>query len=137
MVNHPTTRLRTWSRGVVAGLAVLAVIAQLVALYWPVVAIEGPVSWSDKIGHLALFAVPTYAVGLALGRIAPVALAFAIHAPVSELVQHVALPHRSGDPWDVAVDLIGVGLGVLALVGGRSLAARTDRVVVRPDDGPC
>lgn len=101
------------------GLALLAVVAQLLSLYWPVVAIEGPVSWSDKVVHLALFAIPTYAVGLALRRIWPVAVVFALHAPVSELVQHFVLPHRSGDPWDAVADLVGVGLGVLALIVHR------------------
>lgn len=131
MVTDPTTRLRTWGRRFVAVLAGIAVAVQLVALYWPVVAIEGPVSWTDKAGHVVLFAVPTYAVGLALGRITPVALVFAAHALVSELIQHLALPHRSGDPWDVAADLTGVGLGVLALVAGRALAARTDHPIAR------
>ena len=49
-----------------------------------------------------------------------IALAFALHAPVSELVQHVALPGRSGDAWDAVLDLVGVGLAAAVLVvGGR------------------
>jgi hypothetical protein len=46
------------------------------------------------------------------------AVVFAVHAPVSEVLQHVLLPGRSGDVWDAVVDLVGVGLGVLALVVG-------------------
>ncbi len=96
-------------------LAVLAVVVQLAVLYWPVVTVEGPVSWTDKVVHLFVFAVPTWAVGRATGSVRLAAVVFAVHAPLSEVIQHVALPGRSGDVWDAAVDLVGVGLGVLAL----------------------
>lgn len=97
-------------------LAVLAVVVQLCVLYWPVVTIEGPVSWTDKVVHLLVFAVPTYAVARAFGAVRTVVIAFALHAPVSELVQHFLLPGRSGDVWDAVVDLVGVGLAAAALV---------------------
>jgi VanZ family protein len=113
------TRTRP-ARGVLA-FAVVAVVVQLVALYWPVVTVEGPVSWTDKVVHLLLFAVPTYAVGRALGSVRVAVLVFAIHAPLSELVQHYALPGRTGDVWDAVVDLLGVALGAAALVVGRRL----------------
>ncbi len=101
---------------VVVGLAVAAVVVQLLVLYWPVVTVEGPVSWTDKVVHLLVFAVPTYAVGRALGSVRTAALVFAIQAPVSELVQHFLLPGRSGDVWDAVVDLVGVALGAAVLV---------------------
>jgi len=103
----------TW---LVSGVAVIAVVAQLLVLYWPVVTVEGPVSWTDKVVHLLVFAVPTYAVGRAFGSVRTAVLVFAVHAPVSELVQHFALPGRSGDPWDAAVDLVGVAIAAAALV---------------------
>ena len=106
--------------GVVA-LAIVAVVAQLVVLYWPVVTVEGPVSWTDKVVHLLVFAVPTYAVGRALGSVRAAVVAFALHAPVSELVQHFLLPGRSGDVWDAVVDLVGVGLAAAVLVVGTRL----------------
>ena len=81
---HPRVA-RTAGRGPVA---IVAVVAQLVVLYWPVVTVEGPVSWTDKVVHLLVFAVPTYAVGRALRSVRAAVLVFAIHAPVSELVQH-------------------------------------------------
>jgi hypothetical protein len=99
-------------------LAIVAVAAQLIVLYWPVVTIEGPVSWTDKVVHLLIFAVPTYAVGRVLGSVRAAVLIFAIHAPLSELVQHVLLPGRSGDGWDAVLDLLGVALGAAALVVG-------------------
>ena len=100
-------------------LAVLAVVVQLTVLYWPVVTVEGPVSWTDKVVHLLVFAVPTWAVGRATGSVRLAAVVFAVHAPLSEVIQHVVLPGRSGDVWDAVVDLAGVGLGaaVLGLVG--------------------
>lgn len=110
----------TGSRLVVAG-AVLAVVVQLLVLYWPVVTVEGPVSWTDKVVHLLVFAVPTYAVGRALGSVRTAVVVLALHAPVSELVQHFLLPGRSGDPWDAVLDLVGVALGAAALVVGARL----------------
>ena len=99
-----------------AALAVLAVVVQLLVLYWPLVTLEGPVIWTDKVVHLLVFAVPTYAVGRALGSVWIAVLAFALHAPVSELAQHFLLPARSGDLWDAVFDLTGVALGAAALV---------------------
>lgn len=99
------------------GLAAIAlVVVQLLVLYWPVVTVVGPVSWTDKVVHCLVFAVPTLVVGLALRRVTPVVLAFAVHAPVSEILQHVALPGRSGDPWDAVLDLVGVAVAAVVLV---------------------
>ena len=106
---------------VLVALAVAAVVVQLAVLYWPVVTIEGPVSWTDKVVHLLVFAAPTYAVGRALGSVRTAVLAFALHAPVSELIQHFLLPGRSGDPWDAVLDLVGVALAAAALVVGARL----------------
>ncbi len=117
MTTPPSSRR---SRVLVA-LAVAAVVVQLAVLYWPVVTIEGPVSWTDKVVHLLVFAVPTYAVGRALGSVRTAVLAFALHAPVSELIQHFLLPGRSGDVWDAVVDLVGVGLAAVVLVVGTRL----------------
>jgi len=41
-----------------------------------------------------------------------VAAVFLAHAPVSELVQHVGYPGRTGDPADVLADAAGVLVGV-------------------------
>ena len=108
-------------------LAVLCVVVQLAVLYWPVVTVEGPVSWTDKVVHLLVFAVPTWAVGRATGSVRLAAVVFAVHAPLSEVIQHVALPGRSGDVWDAVVDLVGVGLGVLALALVAGVGARRSR----------
>lgn len=107
-------------RSLIGIAAVLAVVLQLCVLYWPVVTVEGPVSWSDKVVHVLVFAVPTYLVGWALRRVGLVVAIFLVHAPLSELVQHFLLPGRSGDVWDAVVDVIGVALAAgLLLVRAR------------------
>ncbi len=103
----------------VAGLAVLG---HLAVLYWPVVTVTGPVTWGDKVVHVLVFALPVFLVGGISRRTLWTALAFAAHAPASELAQHFLLPGRSGDPWDVVADLAGVLVGAAALVvSGRAL----------------
>ncbi len=99
----------------------LTVVVQLCAVYWPRVDVQGPVTWTDKVVHVLLFLVPTV-VGLLVGLRPPYVVgALALHAPVSELVQHVLLPGRSGDVWDAVADLSGVVLGVTVVVVGRAL----------------
>jgi hypothetical protein len=71
---------------------------------------------------LLLFALPAAAGLLAGLRPAYLLVPLALHAPLSELVQHFLLPNRSGDPWDAVADLSGVVVGVtLAVVGGTRL----------------
>jgi hypothetical protein len=108
-----STRLR-----VVLGIVLLA---HLLALYWPRVDLQGPVTWTDKVLHVVLFGAPALA---ALAARVPherwVVAAIALHAPLSEWLQHAVLPHRSGDAWDAVADLGGVVVGVtLAVVGRR------------------
>lgn len=97
---------------------------QFVALYAP----DAPGSssgfpHSDKVVHAVVFGIPVLVAGL--GRVTwwPwVVLLGAVHAPVSEVVQHVVLTQRSGDPWDVVADLVGLGMasmGVLLVVRQR------------------
>jgi VanZ family protein len=109
---------RRRAAGVVFGLLLAA---HLAALYWPRVDIQGPVTWTDKVVHVLLFLAPTVAGLLAGVRPAYVVGLLALHAPVSELVQHYLLPNRSGDPWDAVADLSGVVLGVTSVVVGRAL----------------
>jgi len=98
----------------------VVVAVHLAALYWPRVEVQGPVTWTDKVVHVLLFAAPTVA-GLLTGiRPALLVAVVAAHAPVSELVQHYLLPDRSGDLWDAVADLGGVVLGVTLVVVGRA-----------------
>ena len=65
---------------------------------------------ADKVMHFVGFAAPTGVAVLAARAWWPVAV-FALHAPVSEVIQALAIELRSGDPWDVAADLAGVAAG--------------------------
>jgi len=91
------------------------------------------VSWfpnSDKIEHAVGFGLPVFLILLALrwyGRCTPgreyvVVGIFAVHAVVSELIQHWFYASRSGDPRDALADWIGITLGWL---GYRLVARRT------------
>lgn len=88
-------------------------VLQLVVLYWPRTPSESGLPHVDKLIHFTVFAlVVVTAVRAGLPRV-PVFAVLALHAPVSELIQHYALPHRDGDWTDAAADLVGVGAGVL------------------------
>ena len=112
------TRRRT-NRVWLVAFAVLLVV-HLAALYWPRVAVDGPVTWSDKAVHVALFALPAAAGLLAGLRRVLVIVPLALHAPLSEVLQHTALPNRSGDLADTVADLAGVVLGATLVVVGRA-----------------
>ena len=92
----------------------VALAIQLIALYSPE-GLGGPqITGLDKVVHISIFAAPAL-VALLAGISAPWALGIlAVHAPVSELIQHFALSHRSGDVFDALADFVGVALGALA-----------------------
>ena len=96
-----------------AGFA-LAVAAQVWVLYLYVPGGSDPVSFpqADKVVHTVVFAVPALLGVLARLRPWLVGLVLVVHAPVSELVQHLWVPGRAGDPWDVVADLVGVLVGL-------------------------
>lgn len=83
---------------------------------------------ADKVVHVVLFAVPAFLARLSVRRWWPVVL-LAVHAPISELIQWRFIPYRSGDPTDLAADLLGiaVGVGAAELVRRRSLEPDADR----------
>lgn len=79
---------------------------------------------SDKVIHAAIFAAPVVLALLAGLPARAAVTVIAIHAPVSELIQHLFLPGRSGDFLDVLADLAGVCLGVVAVRGLWALVLR-------------
>jgi VanZ family protein len=100
---------RALRRAVFAGCLAL----QLVVLYWPRTPSESGLPYVDKLIHFTVFAlVVVTAVRAGLPRL-PVFAVLALHAPVSELIQHYVLPHRDGDWTDATADLVGVAAGVL------------------------
>lgn len=107
---RPRPRARPLRRTVLA----VAVLVQLVVLYDPTQPSVGglaSVPGLDKLVHAAVFALV-----MAAGRRArlprlPLLVLTVVQAPVSEIVQAVLLPQRSGDPFDVVADLSGCLLG--------------------------
>jgi hypothetical protein len=95
--------------------AVVAVVGQCVALYLPDPA---PVTAGfdfpgfDKILHLAIFAVPTWALIRVVRRRWIVPAGMLVQAVGSEFLQGALLPHRSGDALDAAADAVGIVLGL-------------------------
>jgi hypothetical protein len=119
--------LRGWH--LAAAGALIAVVLQLWGLY----RVSGPPQppwfpFADKLEHAAGFALPVLLILLAvalhgyLGWQWPgprmstlVAGIFAVHAVVSEVIQHLWYRHRTGDPLDVVADWAGIAVGVLLL----------------------
>ena len=92
----------------------VALAVQLIAVYAPVGPGGPEITGLDKVVHILIFFAPALAA-LMMGLRARWALGIlALHAPVSELIQHFALPQRDGDVFDVMADLTGVVLGGLA-----------------------
>ena len=114
-------------RAVLWALLGISVIVQLVVLYAPPGPGDGPFAHSDKMVHLLVFLVPV-AVALLAGAARWLVVAvFGAHALVSEVVQGVLLPTRSGDAADALADLVGIALGVgLVCVLVRRGAVPTD-----------
>jgi len=96
-----------WALGV-------ALAVQLIAVYAPDAPGGPEINGLDKVIHVFIFAAPALAA-LMVGVRARWALGIlAVHAPISELIQHFVIPHREGDVLDVMADLGGVVLGGLA-----------------------
>jgi VanZ family protein len=91
----------------------IAVLVQLVVLYSPSSPGEQPFPHSDKVVHLLVFLVPVTVALLAGAARWLVVVAFGAHAVVSEVIQALLLPTRSGNVADAVVDLVGVALGVV------------------------
>ena len=124
-------RTRSAPAWLVAGVAAVAL--QLYGLYRP----TGPAApaWfpaADKLLHVLGFAVPVFLVLTALDRYRrggrrserlTLGL-FAVHAAVSEWVQHAFYADRRGDPYDLLADLGGVAGGWAGFRLARSRVRR-------------
>lgn len=101
-----------------------AVALQLAVLYWPTAPGVPSGLPLDKLVHAAVFglvALTGVRAGLPVRGVVAVLLA---HAVVSEVLQHLVLPYRSGDPLDALADAVGVLVG--ASLAGRRARARMD-----------
>ena len=92
----------------------VAMAVQLIVLYAPRAPAGPPVNGFDKVIHLSIFAAPVFAALMVGIRARWVLVVLALHAPISELIQHFALAQRSGDVSDAIADLCGVLIGGLA-----------------------
>lgn len=118
------------SQRVRVGAAVAAVTLQLAVLYAPRAPMVDTAGLPlDKLVHVVAFALPTAALIVAGVPRGWVIGLMAVHAPLSEVLQHRLLAQRSGEPLDIVADLAGVALG--ALVVGR-VGQPDNRVVVDP-----
>lgn len=94
----------------------VAMAVQLIVLYAPRAPAGPPVNGFDKVIHLSIFAASVFAALMVGIRARWALVLLALHAPISELIQHFVLAHRSGDVFDAIADLGGVLLGGLAYV---------------------
>jgi hypothetical protein len=121
--DRPGRRPWTSDRVVLAG----TVVVQLVVLYAPRAPSTASTPGLDKLVHAAVFGAVAWAAvrcGLSRGVVSAVLIA---HAVLSEVLQHMLLAHRGGDPLDALADTVGVGLGLLlgaVLAGRRAEAVR-------------
>jgi ABC-type multidrug transport system ATPase subunit len=90
---------------------VAVVLLSLYVLFTPRTGGDGLFPGSDKVVHLVLFALLAGTTRARFGPAVAGLAAVAAYAPLSELVQGLLLPTRSGDLWDVVADLLGVAAG--------------------------
>jgi hypothetical protein len=102
----------------------IALVVQVYALYRPEQ--DGPLPFpgADKVVHATLFAAPMLAGVLAGIPARLLAVVLVAHAALSEAVQAVVLPQRSGDPLDALADIAGVLLVLGVLGWGRRFWGR-------------
>jgi hypothetical protein len=105
----------------------VAVVVQLLVLYWPRAVSAGGAPGADKVVHLVVFAAVAW-TGRAAGlpRIT-LLCALVAHALVSEVLQAALLPARSGDPLDVVFDAVGIAVGMLLRVSPGQNERRAPR----------
>jgi VanZ family protein len=128
MTGETRTRRRGRTLSLVAWTAfALACAINLYGLYAP--SQPGPVLFPgvDKVFHLGSFAL-LMATGMLAGiRARRLAVVLALHAISSEVVQHLLLPGRSGDPVDAVADLLGVAAGWAAVSAVTRRRPRDER----------
>lgn len=105
-------RLARWAFG-------LAVVVQLVALYWPRPVEPGTTLPVDKLVHAAVFGAVLWTGGRAGVPVRPLVAVLAVHAAASEVVQGTLLD-RDGNVPDALADLAGLVVAWFLLRRGRS-----------------
>lgn len=102
---------RTRDRQILWVAFLIALAIHFIALYSPGSAEQLGPSGVDKLVHICLFAlIVTPALLLGFPVVPVICLAVA-QAGVSEVLQAVWIPNRSGDILDLVADLLGIALG--------------------------
>ena len=95
-------------------LVALSLGLHLWGLYTPSPPDAGALSFPgiDKLAHVVLFAVPTWALVKALPKAWMAIVPMVLHVPVSEIIQATVLAgSRGGEWWDALADLVGIAVG--------------------------
>lgn len=123
--------MQRWARRAAWAAFALAIVLQLVALYWPSPPGGPGIPGLDKLVHATIFLLPA-ALGVVAG-IRPLWLGIALvaHAVTSELLQQLVLPERSGDAWDAVADVVGVAIGLAVGVAILRRLRRPSRAAAR------
>lgn len=98
----------------------LTIVASAVILFTPASGVPTAPPGTDKIVHLVLFAALAITGHMAQVRFAPLLIGLSCYAMASELLQALLPLNRTGDPVDAAVDLAGIGAGMLITAGLRT-----------------
>ena len=95
-------------------LLVLALGVHFWGLYTPSPPDAGPLSFPglDKLAHVVLFAVPTWALVKVVPKAWMAIVPMILHVPISEVVQATLLSATRGGEWlDALADLVGIAVG--------------------------
>jgi VanZ family protein len=112
MVRRPPRRADQAIFGVV-------MLLSAVILFWPTVPGPPLFPYADKVIHFLLFAALAWTGARAGLPVVAVAIGLTAYASLSEVIQGALLPGRSGSWSDLAADLLGVALGLIAARPGR------------------
>ncbi|SDK08697.1 hypothetical protein SAMN04487820_104169 [Actinopolyspora mzabensis] len=106
-------------------LFVVSCVASLVILFTPPAGVPDSPPGTDKLVHLALFAVMTVTGRAA--RVDPRLLlpCLAGYAPLSEALQQLLPVHRDADVLDTLADLSGIAVGHALVVASRRITRGT------------
>lgn len=95
-------------------LVVVALGMHFWGLYTPTPPDVGPLAFPglDKLVHLILFAVPTWALVKVVPKAWMAVVPMLLHVPVSEIIQATLLSGSRGGDWlDAVADLVGIAVG--------------------------
>jgi len=106
--------------------------ASVVVLFVPTAPGVPPFPYADKVIHLLLFTALAWTACRAGLGVRACVLGLVAYAALSELVQAILLPSRSGSWLDLAADVLGVGLGIALNIVLDRAVSRAGRHTMGP-----